>query len=80
MIILIYTVTDEIVSRKEYNNNEAPLVRGLTADGMISVCRDGWTILNKYTGFITYIGVVSTVSPMIEKNTVIEELLKIIIQ
>ena len=49
------------------HQNEAPLVRGLAADGMISVGRDGWTILNKYTGFITYIGVVSTVSPMIEK-------------
>ena len=47
--------------------NEAPLVRGLAADGTISVSRDGWTILNKYTGFITYIGIVSTVSPMIEK-------------
>ena len=49
------------------NYYEAPLVRGLAADGTISVSRDGWTILNKYTGFITYIGVVSTVSPMIEK-------------
>ena len=38
-------------------NNEAPLVRGLAADGTISVSRDGWTILNKYTGFITYIGI-----------------------
>ena len=45
------------------NYNEAPLVHGLAADGMISVGRDNWTILNKYTGFITYIGVVSTVSP-----------------
>ena len=42
-------------------------MRGLAADGTISVGRDGWIILNKYTGFITYIGVVSTVSPMIEK-------------
>ena len=42
-------------------------MQGLAADGTISVCKDGWTILNQYTGFITYIGVVNTVSPMTEK-------------
>ena len=35
-------------SSLNYNINEAPLVRGLAADGTISVSRDGWTILNKY--------------------------------